>query len=286
MDFSRVVGIVGNRDWPPRVDLSVTGMIIAAALSGLKEKFHFVSILRRCIMPDHVHFVIFIRESTGTHLGNIIRELKKDCSQAWEALGHEAEVKFFIPDYHDTFLSGNDQLKRMLNYVSDNPRRHLLRVINPSWFMRFRITDGKDTFEAYGNWSLIEEPQLESVMISRSFTREELVRRKRLWFQTILNDGILVSPFISVAEKRVRDWAIDNGGAIIYLTSELFTERYKPVGRLYDICSEGRLLIVSVSSDETPNGLLKSSQSLTRSACLQLNSVADRIASGSFRPLL
>lgn len=74
--FSEVIGIVGNHDWPPTVRLHETGNIIASCLSRIKNTFPFTSILRRCIMPDHVHIALFVKEATETHLGQIIATIR------------------------------------------------------------------------------------------------------------------------------------------------------------------------------------------------------------------
>ncbi|MDE6865960.1 MAG: transposase, partial [Muribaculaceae bacterium] len=168
-DFSAVKGIPGDRQWPPIVELSLYGRIIGEALSSLKSSFPFTSILRRCIMPDHVHFVIFIHKTTEIHLGEIIAEMKKICSSKFEAQGHKAEIEFFIPGYYDIFLTGKDQLKKMLAYVSDNPRRYLVRKSKPGWFRKFIIENAEKnkTYEAYGNWDLISEFQRVPVKVSR-----------------------------------------------------------------------------------------------------------------------
>ncbi len=139
-------------------------------------------------MPDHVHIAIFVRERTDIHLGLIIKTLKNDCFRG---------KSLFIDGYYDSFLTARNQLQRMLDYISDNPRRYLIRRQNPGYFTRNEITDGMQTFETYGNIDLIAEPQLESVRISRKFSPETLIAKKRRWLLTVRNDGILVSPFIS-----------------------------------------------------------------------------------------
>lgn len=265
-NFSKVIGSINNDlSDPPRAKLTDTGRIIEQALSGLSEKFPHISILRHCIMPDHIHFAIFVRETTDIHLGLIIKALKNDCFRG---------KSLFADGYHDSFLTAKGQLPRMLAYITDNPRRHIIRQQNPGFFHRSRITDGTQTFETYGNIHLIDEPQLEAVRISRKFTPETLIAKKRRWLLTVRNDGILVGPFISESERKVRDWAIDNGAAIIILTEKSFKERYKPGGNYFNLCAEGRLLEISVPMTE-----------LTRQGCLRLNSIAEQIAAGNFSTL-
>lgn len=290
-DFSQIGGEIDNHEWPPRAVLSPIGQTIASALSSLRHQFPFISILRRCIMPDHLHFVIYIRENCAVHLGSIIAHLKRSCSDIWASLGHPSGIRIFSDNYHDTFLTGESQLSKMLTYVSDNPRRRLMRKAHPGWFNRFAITDGNITFDAYGNWGLMNEPNVAAVRISRSFSPQELICRKRLWMQTVRNDGVLVSPFISEAEKKVKTWVIENQGAIILLTNEPFGEKYKPPGLLFDYCAQGLLMIVYVPPQVASNRSLQtftgdSNKSISRAECLRMNALAEQIAAGAFHPIL
>lgn len=75
LPFSTLAGIPGSHDWKPRTVLTPTGEIIASCISELKGAFPFIRILRRVIMPEHIHFVIFVTEATDIHLGDIILKL-------------------------------------------------------------------------------------------------------------------------------------------------------------------------------------------------------------------
>lgn len=284
--YSKVIGIPGNRQWPPKTELTAEGQIIHKAISHIKDNFPFASILRRCVMPDHVHFAIFIKEKTGIHLGKIIAALKHECSQRYEALGNPAETRFFIPGYHDTFLNGKNQLEKMLSYISDNPRRYLVRKDNPGWFLAFTISIGDLEYRAYGNWDLLCEFQRVPVKISRKYTSSELLAWKKLWHTTILNDGVLVSPFINPEEKKIRDWAIDNGAALIYITYKPFPEKFKPTGKMFDLCAKGRLLLVSLPGNEKEEEYLSDNASPCYSHCQKMNNLAVAIANQEFFPQL
>ncbi|MDE6867254.1 MAG: hypothetical protein K2J23_07650, partial [Muribaculaceae bacterium] len=102
---------------------------------------------------------------------------------------------------------------------------------------------------------------------------------------TILNDGVLVSPFINPAEKKVRDWAIDNGGSLIYLTYKPFPEKYKPQGKMFDLCAEGRLLIIFIPPDEKEAEHIREKGSPSYSHCRKMNSIAKEIADLDYHPL-
>ena len=82
---------------------------------------------------------------------------------------------------------------------------------------------------------------------------------------------VFVSPFISPFERRVLAEIITHGGRAIRLTHVFISERYKPGGRLFDLCCEGRLLELSVAS-----AFVRGAK-LDRGACLRMIAVAEAV---------
>lgn len=251
--FSTIKGMVGDRQWPPTAVKTPLGELIASCISSLKNEFPFIQILRRSIMPEHVHFVIFITEKTENHLSKIISHLKGECSRRFAGMDSKRDAGFdqilpsvFEEGYHDRILLKKGQLQSMLRYVTDNPRRRLIRKQNPDFFYRKHIQsfEGME-LEAYGNLQLLEDPDIEAVKISSKYSPEELRRRKIRWKRNVENCGVLASPFISKGEKKVRDWAIENGGRLIYILDNGFGPQFTPKGLLHQLCSEGRLLLIA-----------------------------------------
>lgn len=283
--FSHISGIPGSHEYKPKCINTHLGEIIAKHLSRIKDNFPFVSILRRVIMPEHIHFVIFVKESGICHLGDIIRKFKADCTR--EASGYSSPKtndtgnklpSVFEEDYHDRILLKDGQLKKILDYVSDNPRRRLLRMMHPDYNMRHPVADElKNEYEAYGNLSLLTDPDIEAVKISSRYTAEELRQRKLNWKRTVENCGVLASPFISESEKKVKQWAIENGGRLILIETNGFSPRFSPKGILHDICCEGRLLIIAPKTHQTTK------QPLTRRQCDSMNALALSIAEGKVK---
>lgn len=164
----------------------------------------------------------------------------------------------------------------MLRYVSDNPRRRLERAAHPDFHCRRRFTapDGQ-VYEAYGNIHLLEDPDIEPVRISSRYTPEELRQKKILWQRTIENSGVLISPFISEAERRVRDYAYANGGRLIIIENNGFGKNFTPKEPRHTLCSEGRLLIIA------PLSYTLRSIRPTRADCLRMNDLASLLSSRS-----
>lgn len=282
--LSVLKGIPGDHDWPPTAQTTELGNIIAHNLSGLKSAFPFVKILRRVIMPDHIHFVIFVEKATDIHLGSIINHLKRRCSLQYCDLisgNHQrpanAFVSIFEDGYHDRILMKKNQLQKLLNYVSDNPRRRLLRLKNPGFHRRGRIKlPGNREFDIYGNVDLLSDPDIEAVKISSKYSFEELRSRKLCWKRTVENCGVLISPFISRDEKRVYDWAVENGGRIIYIITGGIGERFTPKGIHHRLCDEGRLLLIGSTSPSFAK------YEISRIRCNEMNGLALDISNGKF----
>lgn len=279
--FSYLRGTLGSHSRRPHTILSPLGEVIASCISALKERYPFVRILRRVIMPEHIHFVLFITEDSDVHLGDIIKHLKVESLQASIARKVTPELPAIFEElYHDRILIKRGQLQRLLGYVSDNPRRRMERMRYPDFHHRRLVSDEEGrAYEAYGNIHLLEDPDIEAVRVSSHYSEEELQRRKRLWLRTIQNSGVLASPFISEAEKRVRDWACSNGGRLILLDTNGFGKNYAPKEPLHTLCSEGRLLIIA------PTAYSHRHVTPTRTDCLRLNDLATAVAEHRLKPL-
>jgi hypothetical protein len=277
--FSHIVGELNSHENPPRTELTPLGEIVAENISALKQKFPFVKILRRVIMPEHVHIAIFVTEKSEYALGDIVHHLKSQCTWTYNHYdSNGTPISVFETRYHDRVLTKTGQLKRILNYVSDNPRRRLERMTYANVHHRYLIANGNgELYEAYGNIHLLDDPDIEAVKVSRHDTPDELKAKKQTWLRTIQNGGVLVSPFISPAERKVRDWAFDNGGRVIYIEPNGFGKCYTPKEPFHTLCTEGRLLIVA------PVEYNFATKVITREECLRLNELAADIAAYRYR---
>lgn len=259
-------------DDPPRTILTESGEIAHVAIGAISTDFNHCRILREVIMPDHVHFVIFVMRKTTIHLGKIIGHFAGECTRALCRRGWTGP-SFFDNGYHDNILYGRDALKNFLDYVADNPRRALLRRQNPDLFTRgLLVTRGDLQFEAFGNLFLLKNPFKSAVRLSRKFSREETESKRQEWRRVARNGGVLVSPFVSPTEKEVRDEALAEGAAIILIAPKGFGACEKPGGNAFELCAQGRLLILSHPGVYSLTGIL------TRAECLEMNRFAELIA--------
>ena len=83
-DFSNVFAPDGN-PFKPQISLSRLGAIIYHEIHSLSVSFPSVKVFDSVVMPDHIHFVVYLSES-GMHPGDIVKKFKGLCSRAWQWL--------------------------------------------------------------------------------------------------------------------------------------------------------------------------------------------------------
>ncbi len=180
-------------------------------------------------------------------VGQYIADLKGACTAAWRE-GTGCGEPFFSSGFRrPDRIAPRAGFCPAEIYRRQSPPAMDKASHNPDFFMRrHRLSIAGCDYEAIGNIFLLNDMDIRAVRISRRFQPEELHDLKVCWLRTIENGGVLVSPFISVAEKRVRDYAIANGARLDSDRAEWV--RAAPTsrrGNIFELCAEGRLLMVA-----------------------------------------
>ena len=106
---------------------------------------------------------------------------------------------------------------------------------------------------AMGNPFLLDAPLLISVRISTATPADKLEELLLKLASKAERGAVLVSPWISPGEKAVKAEALARGGRIVHLLAEGMGRYYKPGGRDFDFCSEGRMLLLSPFAPRAAN---------------------------------
>jgi hypothetical protein len=101
------------------------------------------------------------------------------------------------------------------------------------------------SWAAIGNPFLFDAPFLVSVRISTATPPEALAALVAKLGERAERGVVLVSPWISPGEKAVKASALARGGRIVQRLPEGMGRYYKPSGRDFDLCAEGRMLLLS-----------------------------------------
>ncbi len=255
------------------IEESKIGKIIAREILKIQRIFPILQVYQFKVMPDHVHILLNVKEWSQYHLDFYIESLYDNIAEAYsKAIGrHVSSAMIFQTGYCDKPLLRKRSLDSLFRYIRENPHRLAMRRQFPQFFQHVRMLQiGDHEYEAYGNLFLFRNPDKEAVKISRSFTPKEKLQKKAEWLSEGVKGTVLVSPFISPAEKSIRSEAEAIGAKIILIIHEAFPDRYKLASHDFTLCSEGRLLIISLG--------LPIKTELTRSICERMNALAKAVA--------
>lgn len=245
------------------ISSTALGKAIKSTLRRFNSTEPNVRVLQYALMPDHLHILLFVEYPTEDTLGKIIARFKIEVNKASGITG------VFAKGFNDQILKSSRSLAVLYRYLRENARRLAVRRARPEFFRRVNALEiGGKTFQAYGNFQLLDCPFKEQVIVHRADSSETRQKNREQWLYTAANGGVLVSPFISPAEKEIRKEAEEAGGRFILIISEPMGERYKPAGRDFELCDAGRLLIISANLPGE----------LSRKTCLAMNELAVRFA--------
>ena len=192
--------------------------------------------------------------------------------------GEARDLPRWSEGFQDTVLFREGQLAAMITYLRENPERLAEKRANPDLFRRVArlelpLDGGRATgfFEALGNRHLLRRP-LHQVQCSRRFfawrrepkpggglkvvrdaAGDPVVERSSADYEERLaaaleaaaHGAVVLSPCISDGERQIAREALRRGLPLVALRNMGFAPLQKPVGRLFDICAEGRLLLLA-----------------------------------------
>ena len=264
-----------------RSERTPAGKIVEAVLGCIESVYPALRVWKFVVMPDHVHFILYAGERLPRHIGQYVGALKRRCSINWAHLCQtpltEDVEPFFLPGFHDRILTVGSQLGNLKHYIADNPRRAWLKREHSDLFTKtYRIEAGGEVLEAVGNRFLLEDFDKRAVVAHNRYTVDEMTQHEHLWQSTADNGGVLISPFVHPVERKWRDYAIEGSGRIISIRLNGFGPRFKPEGRLFDLCAEGRLLLLAPLSFTTGKTIL------TKPLARRFNAVAEAIEAGNW----
>ena len=290
-------GEISGTPTQPRVELTELGKKVNHAIEYIPHYYPQLTILAQQMMPDHLHFIIYVRKPLPVHLGKVIAGFKAGCNRDYRFLlqnsktperqtdnneeppigsvsGSSAAAEksiLFEPGYHDRVLSHRGQLQAMIDYIHDNPRRLLIKREHSVLFAHRIVTAAGTTFQAIGNDALLQAPRRLFVRCSRRLTDDDITRECQRVLSLARAGAVLVSPFISKGERTIEQEALKEGLPIIKLLDHALAPYEKPWGHYFDACAAGRLLLLSPWEYQTQK------VTLTRDMCNLLNTMAAKL---------
>jgi len=291
-------GAAPGREPEVLLTLSPMGEIVQDVWRRTTSVYAGVEACECVVMPDHFHGILWVKERLERHMGHIVKAFKevskRECRSRGLLLPPNPSRGLLLPPnpssvpaaapaaesptlwqegYQDTILLRRGQLKKMVHYIADNPRRLAMKRANPELFTvvaTLSVARGRSC-PAIGNRFLLDRPVKRQVQVSRSISPEALAERKEELLYAAEHGAVLVSPCISPGEREIARAALDAGLPLVVLQENGFAPLYKPPGRYFDACAAGHLLILA------PFPFHREKRTITREQCLELNAWAQAI---------
>ena len=287
---NRLLGtLVGNTPDEAHIEPSPLGEYVASAFRDMADivttkTSSRVQVLQYQIMPDHFHGILYVRDPLpdGWDLARMIAAWKGDCSREYwrnASLTSRAQDKekesLFEPNFNDKILFHEGQLQAWYDYLHDNPRRLWLKVHYPDRLRKiydFKAGKQGHSYTAVGNTFNITYPERVQVRCHRNLSDEEIQNEVSHYLRLARSGAILVSPFISPAEKAVYEACYKEKLRMIHIVNRGLDGKFiYPSGRDLKGCSDGFLLIMAPYPDFCPE---TSATRISRSQCLDMNAYA------------
>ena len=241
----------------------------------MPEHFHFI-VFVQSPMPKPLGALVRGFKAGAAKRWNLAKngETRENLAKNGEA----RDLPRWSEGFQDTVLFRKGQLAAMIGYLRENPERLAEKRANPDLFRRVArlelpLDGGRATgfFEALGNRHLLRRP-LHQVQCSRRFfawrrepkpggglkivrdaAGDPVVERSSADYEERLaaaleaaaHGAVVLSPCISDGERQIAREALRRGLPLVALRNMGFAPLQKPVGRLFDICAEGRLLLLA-----------------------------------------
>ena len=287
------------------------GDAIVDRLLAIPSFYPEVKVLHFCLMPDHLHAILYVRREMKKGIASVItgfwraartlgrahsylssssvpsanwREIFLDVTPLREQLGKDvfyALPPIFMEQPFLRPMAQYRQLSATIRYIDMNPARLATKRLKPGYFcVQHNVEINGRMYDAVGNIFILSEEHRQPVHV-----RHDLVNKAKAGDDKPLRDymndcviaarngTVMVSPYISEYEKDVLNVLLKENRFVILLADNGFGKFFKPSDALFDAVAKGRLLILS------PFPYDPAKRTITRDECVALNGFAEEISS-------
>ena len=254
-----------------------------------------VQIVQYCLMPDHLHVILYVKQPMKQTFNMVVRSLWQAAKKLGRAYnpsinpesdsgltnGENTDASFpiFTERPFVRPMSHKGQLQTMIHYVQMNPQRLATKRLMPGFF---RVQEGIEIagrkYRGIGNVGILQAARFAPVHVRWTMIDEAMHgdnKRLRDYMNGCVlaarQGAVMVSPFISDKEKEVMVVLLAEKHPIIYIADNGFRDYYKPSDGLFDAVAAGRVLILS------PWEYDPSKRHVTRAECVAMNQMAEEI---------
>ena len=289
-----------------RTDL---GNAVVDRLLRIPKFYPEVQVLHFCLMPNHLHAVLYVRRAMKKGISSVITgfwRAARTLGRAYSYLSSTvtpADARYYIDPALLRTQIGNDafyalspvftdkpflrpmsqyrQLPTAIRYLDMNPARLATKRLKPGFFcVQHNVEINGRIYDAVGNIGVLMEQFRKPVHVRSMWVKDAaehgydqpLKDYKAVCLEAASKGTVMVSPFISRDEQEVLHALLHDNRYIIYLSDNGFGNFFKPSDLLFDAVAAGRLLILSPWTHNPDK------RTITRAECVALNQMAEEIS--------
>ena len=289
-----------------RTDL---GNAVVDRLLRIPEFYPEVQVLHFCLMPNHLHAILYVRRAMKKGISSVITgfwRAARTLGRAYSYLSSTvtpADDRFYTDPAllrtqisNDAFyalspvftdkpflrpMSQYRQLPTAIRYLDMNPARLATKRLKPGFFcVQHNVEINGRIYDAVGNIGVLMEQFRKPVHVRSMWVKDAaehgydqpLKEYKAACLDAASKGTVMVSPFISRDEQEVLHALLHDNRYIIYLSDNGFGNYFKPSDLLFDAVAAGRLLILSPWTHDPDK------RTITRAECVAFNQMAEEIS--------
>ena len=120
----------------PQIKLTELGKVAEKVLKSLEDKYDII-LDEYVIMPDHIHFLIFIKSERATArvaptLGRIVGAYKSIVANEWRKTCNnrgESPGKLWQRNYYEHIIRNRQDFEEIKRYIFDNPEKRFFEKV-------------------------------------------------------------------------------------------------------------------------------------------------------------
>jgi putative transposase len=111
---------------PRKPALSQYGRTVAAAIDEIPRHYNNVVVDKYCIMPDHVHMILFILpEETGRMISAPTLSVVVGSMKRW--VSKQSGLSIWQKSFSDRIIRDEQSYREVWRYIDENPLKYLMK---------------------------------------------------------------------------------------------------------------------------------------------------------------
>ena len=136
-EITEDLSFVGADIIRPIINLTKIGKILDYSINDIKNHYENISVIKYCIMPDHVHLILSImneivpadsgRMISAPTVSTIIGSLKRFVSK-------ETGISLWQKSFHDHIIRNEKEFLEICDYIDNNPINWVNDIYNQNYW--------------------------------------------------------------------------------------------------------------------------------------------------------